>query len=152
MLALDPALAFAQEGKARASGRAVLAAALDAYLDDPERLASPQVHERGVLVLAQAATVPDPGPRLRQQIAVVGRLVELAGEPIRVEIESDLQTEVVLYRVGRLGSFDRRQLELRPGTYTAVGTRAGYRDVRKRFTVRPGEHPAPVVVRCEERI
>jgi hypothetical protein len=152
VLALDPALAFAQEGKARASRRAVLAAALDAYLDDPERLASPLVHERALLVLAQAATVPDPGPRLRQQIAVVGRLVELAGEPIRIELESDLQTEVVLYRVGRLGSFDRRQLELRPGTYTVVGTREGYRDVRKRFTVRPGEHPAPVVVRCEERI
>jgi tetratricopeptide (TPR) repeat protein len=152
VLALDPALAFAHEGKARASQRAVLAAELDRNLNDPERLASPQVHERAVLVLAQAAAVPDPGPRLRQQIAVVGRLVELAGKPIRVELESDLQTEVVLYRVGRLGSFDRRQLELRPGTYTVVGTRDGYRDVRKRFTVRPGEHPAPVVVRCEERI
>jgi hypothetical protein len=152
LLALDPVLAFAQEGKARTSRLAVIAAALDAYLDDPERLASPQVHERAVLVLAQAAAVPDPGPRLQQQIAVVGRLVELAGEPIRVELESDLQTEVVVYRVGRLGSFDRRQLKLRPGTYTAVGTREGYRDVRKRFTVRPGGHPAPVVVRCEERI
>jgi tetratricopeptide (TPR) repeat protein len=152
VLALDPVLAFAQEGKARASRLAVIAAALDAYLDDPERLASPQVHERAVRVLAQAAAVPDPGPRLQQQIAVVGRLVELAGEPIRVELESDLQTEVVVYRVGRLGSFDRRQLKLRPGTYTAVGTREGYRDVRKRFTVRPGGHPAPVVVRCEERI
>jgi tetratricopeptide (TPR) repeat protein len=152
VLALDPALAFAQEGKARASRHAELARELDGYLNDPERLASPQVHERAVLVLAQAATVPDPGPRLQQQIAVVGRLVELAGKPIRVELESDLQTEVVLYRVGRLGSFDRRQLELRPGTYTVVGTRDGYRDVRKRFTVRPGEHPAPVVVRCEERI
>ena len=152
MLALDPALAFAQEGKPRASRHAKLARELDGYLNDPERLASPQVLERAILLLAQAATVPDPGPRLQQQIAVVGRLVELAGKPIRVELESDLQTEVVLYRVGRLGSFDRRQLELRPGTYTVVGTRDGYRDVRKRFTVRPGEHPAPVVVRCEERI
>jgi tetratricopeptide (TPR) repeat protein len=152
VLALDPALAFAHEGKARASRRAELAAELDGTLNDPERLTSPEVHERAVLVLAQAATVPDPGPRLQQQIAVVGRLVEMAGKPIRIELESDLQTEVVLYRVGRLGSFDRRQLELRPGTYTVVGTRDGYRDVRKRFTVRPGEHPAPVVVRCEERI
>jgi hypothetical protein len=80
VLALDPALAFALEGKARASRRAVLAAELDGTLNDPERLASPQVHERAVLVLAQAAAVPDPGPRLRQQIAVVGRLVELAGK------------------------------------------------------------------------
>jgi tetratricopeptide (TPR) repeat protein len=151
-LALDPALAFAQAGKARAARRAALDTELEGYLDDPDRLGSPPVHARALQVLAQAAAVPDPGPRLERQIAVVGRLVELAGRPIRVEIESDLATEVVLYRVGRLGSFDRRELELRPGTYTVVGTREGYRDVRKRFTVRPGEPPPPVVVRCEERI
>jgi len=151
-LALDSTLVFAQEGKARASRRAALEAELDSFRNDPERLASPRVHERAAQMLAQAAAVPDPGPRLQQQIAVVARLVERSGKPIRIELESDLQTDVVLYRVGPLGSFDRRQLELRPGTYTIVGTRDGYRDVRKRFSVRPGERTPPVVVRCEDPI
>ena len=32
----------------------------------------------------------------------------------------------------------RTSVELRPGTYTAIGSRDGYRDVRQTFTVRPG--------------
>ncbi len=75
-----------------------------------------------------------------------------ATRPVRVRLESDQQTEVVLYRVGRLGAFDRFELELRPGTYTAVGTRNGFRDVRREFTVRPGTQAGPFVIRCEEPI
>ena len=60
---------------------------------------------------------------------------------IAVDLQSDLQTDVVVYRVGKLGSFETHRLELHPGTYTVVGTRDGYRDVRKRFTLRAGESP-----------
>ena len=41
---------------------------------------------------------------------------------------------------------------LLPGTYTVVGTRNGYRDVRQSFKILPGEPLGPVVVRCEEKI
>jgi hypothetical protein len=71
---------------------------------------------------------------------------------VLVQLESDRETEVVVYRVGRLGAFDRFELELRPGTYTAVGTRNGFRDVRREFTVRPGAPAGPFVIRCEEPI
>jgi len=59
---------------------------------------------------------------------------------------------VTIYRVGRLGTFTRQTLDLRPGTYTIVGSRQGYRDVRLELVVRPGETPAPLSVRCEEEI
>jgi hypothetical protein len=71
---------------------------------------------------------------------------------VAVVVESDGLTEIVLSRVGRLGTLTRRTVELKPGTYTIVGSRRGYRDVRRQLTVPPGG-PAPVVrVRCEEAI
>jgi hypothetical protein len=59
---------------------------------------------------------------------------------------------VTVTRVGRLGTLTRRTVELLPGEYVARGTRRGYRDVRRRFTVTPGAAPPSVVVRCEEAL
>jgi len=39
-----------------------------------------------------------------------------------------------------------------PGKVVVVGTRPGYRDVRREVDVVPDTTPAPLVVRCEERI
>mgnify|MGYP001821618753 FL=1 len=72
--------------------------------------------------------------------------------PMRVELVSDGLTEVVIYRVGRFGTFERRALDLRPGKYTVVGTRKGYRDVRLELAVVAGKVPEPLLVRCEEKI
>jgi hypothetical protein len=63
-----------------------------------------------------------------------------------------MQTEVILYKVARLGRFRQQQLELRPGTYTAVGQRDGYRDVRREFTVSHGRDVDPVTISCTEPI
>jgi hypothetical protein len=41
---------------------------------------------------------------------------------------------------------------LLPGRYTVVGTRTGYRDVRRELVLPPGAPAASVVVRCEEPI
>ena len=75
-----------------------------------------------------------------------------AATPLIVEIRSDNETEVSIYKVGRLGSFETRQIELRPGTYVAAGSRPGYRDVRLEFQVGPEVDMQPIVVRCEEPI
>ena len=69
-----------------------------------------------------------------------------------VELRSDGLTEVVIYHVGNRGRFLQQRLELRPGTYTVVGSRAGYRDVRQQIVVKPGVAPPVVTIRCEETI
>ena len=69
-----------------------------------------------------------------------------------VTLRSDGQTSVVVYKVARLGQFEEQRLSLRPGTYTAVGTRRGFRDVREEFTVTPGGLAAPVVIACRDAI
>ncbi len=96
--------------------------------------------------------VPEAGPRLTEQIAQLGRLVELAATPISVQLQSDQITNVTLYRIGVLGVFASKQVELRPGTYTVVGSRDGYRDVRQTFTVRPGRDLPAISVVCVEPI
>jgi hypothetical protein len=56
----------------------------------------------------------------------------------------------MIQRVGVLGSFARQEVDLKPGRYVAVGTRAGYRDVRREFLVAPGEPREAIQVRCVE--
>ncbi len=152
ILADDAGVAFAQTGSRRASSRADLDARMQGFLESPQRMYSEQVQAAARDALAEAAAVPEPGPRLRRQIAETQKILADATRPVRVTLESDNLTEIVLYKIGRLGTFDRFQLELRPGTYTVVGTRKGFRDVRQQFTVRPGESAGPFMVRCEEPI
>lgn len=152
ILGQDATVAFAQTGSRRAGGRAALDARLQGFLDTPERIYSDQVQTAARNALSEAARIPDPGPRLRQQVAGIEALLAEAARPVRVVFESDNLTEIVLYKIGRLGTFERFQLELRPGTYTAVGTRKGFRDVRQQFTVRPGQPAGPYSIRCEEPI
>jgi len=89
---------------------------------------------------------------LAAQLVELGRLLELAVIPVAVRFDSDNLTEVTIYKVGRLGMFTSRSLELRPGLYTVVGSRAGYRDVRRNVRVEPGREGLSVSVRCEEPI
>ena len=58
----------------------------------------------------------------------------------------------VRYRVGRLGRFGARELSLRPGTYTAVGSRDGYRDQRMEFVVGSGPEPIRVTIVCKVKV
>ena len=67
-------------------------------------------------------------------------------------LRSDEETEVIVYKVKRLGRFAQQELVLRPGTYTAVGTRNGYRDVRQDFTITPGNASVPITIACTEPI
>jgi hypothetical protein len=103
------------------------------------------------LIETAAAETPR-GERLDGQIEQLTRLVELASQPLPVRLTSDELTTVTLYRVGQLGTFVSRDLELRPGNYTVIGSRDGYRDVRQTFTVRPGVNLEPISVVCVEPI
>lgn len=151
-LALDPTVDFAREGLARATARAEMAETLRYHLDHPERLSSLAVLEEVSALVERAREVEPTGPDHRHQVAELSRRVTEWSRPVTARLVSDGQTRVTLYRVGRLGTFTDRELELRPGTYTAVGHREGYRDVRRELVIRPGQPPEPLQVICEEEI
>jgi hypothetical protein len=152
MLATDANLVFAQTGLERAMGRAGLDAKLTNLIDNPTLLFSDTVLADARKLLDEARAQPESGVRLEEQVGKLARLVDLAATPIAVQIQSDRLTDVTLYRVGALGVFATKQVDLRPGTYTAIGSRDGYRDVRQTFTVLPGRELPPISVVCVEPI
>jgi hypothetical protein len=129
-----------------------LHAELDALLADPKRLYSPTVRDAARKVLASAESAPAGGPRLTQARERLDTALRRATTPIAVRLTSDDATEVTVYRVGPLGRFQSREIELAPGTYTVVGSRAGYKDVRIELTVEPDAPSPRVFVACKEPV
>lgn len=151
-LRVDANVGFARDGLARARQQLKLYQQFDHYLNDPSRLYSAQPLANAEQLLAAVGDVPADKPRLTKKVVQLRRLVDAAQLPIVVSLTSDGETDVVVYRVARFGRFTARRLELRPGNYTVVGSRQGYRDVRKVFTVTPGQAPPAIDIRCQERI
>ena len=88
---------------------------------------------------------------MHAQIAAARDTLAYASTPVSVTMTSDGLTDITLLRVRRLGTLAEQALSLRPGVYTAVGIRNGYRDVRIKFEVRP-DQTNTVEVRCVETI
>lgn len=152
VLQLDSTVAFANEGVARVTPRADLNQQLEVYLTQPERLFSAPVRAAARETLKRASAIANPGPLLQQQTAKLSEWVSRSDVPVQVALQSDNVTQVTIYRIGALGTFAQRSLELAPGSYVLVGTRPGYRDVRREINVIPGATPPPVVIRCEDKI
>jgi hypothetical protein len=151
--AIEPGVDFARQGAARAERMIRLHARLDGYLAKPERLYSPRVREEAQQFLAaldreEAAA----GPRISQERQRLEAALKRATTKVTVRLASDNATEVTLQRVGPLGRFQDREVALTPGTYTLVGSRPGYKDVRVEVTVDPDAPAQRVFVACEERV
>ena len=151
-LAIDPNVSFALRGKHAVVQRITLTKRINFYLAQPDALFSKRHLTNAVQLLAEAESIE---PKDHTFTALLNRLetaVTAAQTPLPVTITSDGQTDVAVYRVGRLGRFENRRLELQPGTYTVVGTRDGYRDVRLRLAVKPGTAPPAIQVICKEAL
>lgn len=146
-LAIDANAAFARAGRARAQQLAQLHAALDQYIAEPARLQSADPRAHAKTLVAQADS--EGGSVLSGKRQRLAQLIAAAEAPMAVLLKSDQSTEVTLQRVGRLGAFDTRRIELPPGRYVAIGSRAGYRDVRVPFEVPRSE---PIVVQATEPV
>jgi hypothetical protein len=149
---LEPTLEAAREGLQRATPRAELQRRIDALIAKPERLWDPEGRAEARGLLAGASAAGNPRDRLAASARELDRLAKSAEAPVRLRLESDGQTQVAIYRVGQYGAFATREVQLLPGRYTVVGTRTGYRDVRREVVLPPGAGAAAVVVRCEEPI
>ncbi len=150
VLAIDPESAPALAGQRRTEARAALDEKLEYHIANPARLTNEDVFADASSALDEAMETLPSGPRLESQVGRLEALLEEASTPVPVVLESDALTEVVVYRFGRLGTFIRHEISLKPGTYTVVGSRNGFRDVRLQLVVNPGSPPEPLVVRCTE--
>jgi tetratricopeptide (TPR) repeat protein len=151
-LQVDPALAFAKHGKAQDEARVQLSYSLQQIVDHPERLNLPAVRDEVVTLLQQAREETHGGPVLQSQVERIAQLMPQLDRPVMLNVISDDATEVSIPSIGVLGSFGRREIRLKPGTYTVVGTRDGYRAVHQEFTVEPGQQSVTITVTCAEPI
>jgi tetratricopeptide (TPR) repeat protein len=151
-LSVDNSAGFARDGLARARERVTLHARFDHYLDKPERIYSAEPLANAQQLLTAASAAPAGEPVLARKVAALQALVTQASTPVAVNLSSDGETEVAIYHVGKLGRFTRHRLELLPGSYTVVGSRNGYRDVRKLLPVSPGSPAVALLIKCEEQI
>ena len=161
VLALDPNLVFAQEGRDYSERRLQLDTLLETNLSNPLRLADDAALQEAQEVYRIASDLArdlqqeessEPGPRLRSQIERTGELLQQMQIPVRLTVRSDNVTNVTIYQVGQLGTFSETTVELKPGRYVAVGTRPGYRDVREEFVVGFGQSLNSLTIACNEQV
>lgn len=152
VLSLDESVIKAKVGGLKTQARAELDEKILDAINNPQRLSDSRGLAKAKAVYQDAKRIKRPGQRLKQQIAQLDGLFEQMSRPVTVQIKSNNQTTVTLYRFGSLGSFAAKNMELKPGKYTLVGTRQGYRDVRQEFVIEPGKAAPTVTVQCEEKI
>ncbi|HVW67460.1 MAG TPA: hypothetical protein VHB68_00735, partial [Steroidobacteraceae bacterium] len=73
-------------------------------------------------------------------------------KPVRLSLVSDNATAVAIPSIGQFGTFSRRDIQLKPGRYTVIGTRDGYRDVYRDITISPGQESQTISVSCSDPI
>ena len=151
-LAIDPSLEFAKAGLKRSTSRARLDDDLQSFIDKPESLFDKKIQANADTALAYAKKLTSPGRRLRSQIAQTTTLLREARTPINVQLRSDGRTDVLFYKVGKLGMFTDKNLAVMPGDYTILGRCAGYRDSRTQLALRPGQNSVNLFIRCTEQL
>lgn len=152
VLKLDPSVIFAQQGRKQTADRAKLDRLLQEQIDKAERLTEEAVYQEAGALLRVAGTVVPPGARLSAQIEQLQKLMQAVKAPVVVEVVSDNQTQITLFKTGLLGNFERQQLSLLPGRYVFVGRRDGFRDVRRELVVAANAQPISINIECTEPI
>jgi len=151
-LQIDPNVRFAELGKQRSLAFIRIDKRINFFLKQPAALESDRQLDNAIELIAEIEDIDPKGPRLKDRFDKLKRLVDAAQTPVKIILESDNFTEVAVYKVGKLGRFASQELSLRPGTYTVVGTRDGYQDVRKKIVIKPGQGPMRIAVKCEVEI
>ncbi|MCF6149998.1 MAG: hypothetical protein E3K37_15200 [Candidatus Kuenenia sp.] len=152
ILNIDGSVQFAIQGKERTLQRNNLEKLMHQYLKAPNLLESDQNVEKAEKLIVEAEQIEPKSLRFKQLLQELNELVTLVQTPVSVIIESDGLTEVTVYKVGKLGFFETRELKLRPRNYTIVGARNGYEDVRLNFSVKPAQEPIRITVKCTKKI
>ena len=152
LIKTDSSLVEALTGQARSQARAKLDDQLQALLEDPLQLSQPKHNQYARKVLADARALNAETPRITGQVDALESALTRSLIPVTVVLQSDASTQVTIYHVGKLGNFSQREIALKPGRYTAVGTRQGYRDVRHEFVVEPQSDSPVVTIQCAEKI
>lgn len=152
VLELDPGNEFAKRGRERTLKYDRIYKELQRILNQPNALTSSKNIENAATLVSEGQKLESRGPVFKRALEQVEQKVVAARRPVRLTITSDNQTQVDVYRIGRLGRFSRKELDLKPGVYTVVGYRDGYQDVRQQVVIDPGQENLRVTIICKVKV
>ena len=132
--------------------RAELDEQLENLINNPLTLRSDELHQKAKKLLKTAQGINQRGTKLEKQIENVSKIIVQARNPIPVNFFSDNKTKVTIFKIGSLGLFEKRTIELVPGKYVVLGQRIGFRDVRLDFAIEPNEVDKNISIMCVESI
>lgn len=122
-------------------------------------VAKESINVSSVAALEYAIGLLERGTRLDPSNKSIGILLEATREdlklmnaPVRVTLVSDGKTKIEVWQVGEYKAVTEQQLDLKPGTYTVVGKKPYYVNVKLDLTVPAGAEPIRLEVKCEEAL
>jgi hypothetical protein len=152
ILEIDSTVVAAKVGEIRSKTRAKLDSNIAVLIARPLRLSSHTVFQQAQKLLIDARKLQAGSPQLSKKIIQLESLLIYATTPRAVTLTSDSATIVTVLKIGEVGLFDSRIIELKPGNYVAEGVRSGYRDVRVDFVVGIKQAIADIHIACIETI
>lgn len=152
ILSLDPNIQEVKDSLLRVRQRIKLINQMISFIAKAEQLNDDKLFSQAQETLNQAEAILNKGPELIEQVSKMQQVLKVASIPLQVTLISDQKTNVVIYKKGDFGLFERQSVLLKPGIYTAKGMRIGYRDTTLRFKVDPNQSEQSFTVICREKI
>lgn len=122
------------------------------HLNNPERLSNTSVSDSVEVLLEGAKVFEDFSPSLKARTQELSAFAIVYSTPVRVMVVSDGQTQVSVRGVGQVGKTTGRTINLKPGTYSFEGKRAGYIAKLIKVEIPPGAQNISIEVICDEPI
>ena len=152
ILNFDSNISEVKDSLMRVNSRIRLINQMISFIAQAENLNDDKLFNQAQQALIQAQSIMNKGPKMTLQISELEQTLKIASTPVEVTLISDLKTDVMLYKTGKFGLFEQKTILLKPGVYTAKGTRIGYRDTTLRFKVSPENLDQRFIIICRDRI
>ena len=152
ILVIDANLEEVKESLSRVESRILLEAEMKSIIARSDAYNDNKVLGQAQALLETAKSIERIGPKMEESIQKLDSLIQIALIPIEVIFESDQFTEVTIFKVDQMGTFQQKIVSLRPGIYTARGSRKGFKDETIRFRVDPNKQNQRVKIICNKKI
>lgn len=109
-------------------------------------------YEQGIDYVQEALNLLPGNTDAANLMAVLQENLRLMNLPVEVTFESDGKTRLEVHKIGIFKQISRETVRLKPGSYTVVAKRQGYRDVYMEFHIAPGAEQKTIQVVCKEKL
>ena len=150
-LQLEPELADAKEGYARAGTMIRSLLQYQALIEESQKLAARNDFQGAIVRFRSAMAVKPSYLANTDQVQQLHTMLMAQNTPVDVVFRSDGKTWVSISNFRMLGQIDAMTVKILPGDYEIVGRRKGYKDVVLLLQVRNGSTLPAVNVVCGVR-